>query len=147
MVLVCSIFAGCDNTTSGDSSSKDSPASTVEPSSNELTIDEKTQSLLDEVEFPSMVNVKAENLETYYGFAEEDVAEFSSYICGSGAMPDELGIFIAISDESAEKIKDALDKRIESQKTTYEDYTPNEMYKFDDCFVSVNGTSVTYAIC
>lgn len=148
IILACSMFGGCSNTTNGDSTSKDSPASTVESNtSEELTIEQKTQMLLEEIEFPSMVNVKADNLETYYGFTKDDVAEYSSYICGSGAMPDEFGIFIAASDEAAEKIKDALNKRIESQKATYGDYTPNEMYKFDDCFVSVNGTTVIYAIC
>lgn len=148
IVMACSIFAGCDNKTSGDSSSKNSSASTSESDiSEELTIDQKTQRLLDAVKFPSMVKVKADNLETYYGLTKDDVAEFSSYICGSGAMPDEFGIFIAASDEVSEKIRNALNKRIESQKATYEDYTPNEMYKFDDCFVSVNGTTVIYAIC
>ena len=148
IVLACSIFAGCDNTTSEDSTSKDSSASTSESDiSEELSIDQKTQMLLEEVEFPSMVKVKADNFETYYGFSEEDVTEFSSYICGSGAMPDEFGVFVAASDEASERVKDALNKRIESQKATYGDYTPNEMYKFDDCFVSVNGTTVTYAIC
>lgn len=167
-VLACSMFAGCENnTSSGDSSNNGSTpvslngstASNPESNSEDVSdsdisvdvtfnnISNLTEKLLDEVEFPSMVNVKANNLETYYGFTEDDVKAFSSYICGSGAMPDEFGIFIAASDEAAEKIKDALNKRIESQKTTYGDYTPNEMYKFDDCFVSVNGTTVIYAIC
>ena len=27
------------------------------------------------------------------------------------------------------------------------DYTPAEMYKFDDSFVNVNGDTVSYAVC
>lgn len=157
--LSCVMLAGCGNNTSSSESSQNSPnGSTVsEPESesgsnsdnSDDSIDSRIKQLMDDVEFPSMVEVKEDNLEVYYGFTKDDVEEYSAYICGSGAMPDEFGIFIAKDEDSAAKIKDGLDKRIESQKKTYEDYplAANELYKLDDCFVSVNGTTVTYAIC
>lgn len=157
--LSCVMLAGCGNNTSSSGSSQNSlNGSTVsEPESesgsnsgnSDDSIDSRTKQLMEDVEFPSMVAVKEDNLEVYYGFTKDDVEEYSAYICGSGAMPDEFGVFIAKDDESAAKIKDGLDKRIESQKKTYEDYplAANELYKLDDCFVNVNGTTVTYAIC
>ena len=113
------------------------------------TIYSRTEQLMNEVEFPSLVAVKEDNLEVYYGFTMDDVAEYSAYICGSGAMPDEFGIFVAQSEDAASRIKECLENRVEAQKKTYEDYpiAANELYKLDDAFVSINGTTVTYAIC
>ena len=62
-------------------------------------------------------------------------------------MPDEFGVFEAVDEDNAAEIKTALEERIEKQRDTYADYTPGEMYKFDDCFVKQNGTTVIYAIC
>lgn len=137
--LVCSL-CGCGN---GESS--ETPSNSVQE--NKLSCKERTQKLLSEVEFPSMVEVEAEKLEIYYNVAESDVTEFSAYICGSGAMPDEFGVFVAKDADAAAKLKAGLEKRIESQRKTYADYTPKEMYKLDDSFVNVNGTTVSYCVC
>ena len=51
------------------------------------------------------------------------------------------------SNSLAKRIEEALNKRIEKQRKTFTDYTPAEMYKFEDCFVQINGTVVSYAIC
>lgn len=160
--LSCAMLAGCgNNTSSGESSDPASNSlndSTVSEPENESTsnsgdsdnsIDSRTKQLMENVEFPTMVAVKDDNLEVYYGFTKDKVEEYSAYICGSGAMPDEFGIFIAKDEESAASISQLLNDRVESQKKTYEDYplAANELYKLDDCFVNVNGTTVTYAIC
>ena len=48
--------------------------------------------------------------------------------------------------KKADEIKTALEKRVDNQKSTYKDYTPDEMYKFDDCFVKQDGNTVYYAV-
>ena len=139
--LVCGL-CGC-----GSSSGSSSGTSTSSASQSTLSAKEKTEKLLGAVEFPSMVEVTADKLDIYFGVAEDEVKEYSVYICGSAAMPDEFGIFVAKDAETAAKIKTAVEKRIESQKKTYSDYKPDEMYKIDDSFVDVNGSTVCYAIC
>lgn len=162
VALSCVMLAGCGNNTSSSGSSQsasdslnDSTASEPKSESgsnsgnSDDSIDSRTKQLMDNVEFPSMVAVKEDNLEVYYGFTKDNVEEYSAYICGSGAMPDEFGIFIAKDEDSAKSIGQLLEDRVEYQKKTYKDYpaAANELYKLDDCFVSVNGTTVTYAIC
>lgn len=137
--LVCGM-CGCQNGGSAQGGS-----SVV--SENKLSAGEKTKKLMDEVKFPSMVEVKAEKLELYFDVSESDLTEYSAYICGSGAMPDEIGVFTAKDADTAAKLKEAVEKRIESQRKTYADYKPDEMYKLDDSFISVNGNTVSYAIC
>lgn len=163
--LSCVMLAGCgdkDNTSSGGKSPASLSGSTVSKPENSIpesnsdsdvvifyNINDLTKQLLDDVEFPSMVAVKEDNLEVYYGFTKDDVEAYSAYICGSGAMPDEFGIFIAKDENSALLISRLLEVRLEYQKKTYKDYptAANELYKLDDCFVSINGKTVTYAIC
>ncbi len=138
--LVCSL-CGCGSSNSGSSSSSSSVSQST------LSAKEKTEKLLGAVEFPSMVEISADKLDIYFGIAEDEVKEYSVYICGSAAMPDEFGVFVAKDADTAAKIKTAVEKRIEAQRKTYSDYKPDEMYKIDSSFVNVNGTSVSYAIC
>ncbi len=122
-------------------SASDSAAETIK------TAAEKADALMAEVTFSGeMVAVEADTMELRLGFNADGISDYAVYICGSGAYPDEFGIFTADSSEKADEIKAALEKRIESQKETYTDYTPEEMYKFDDCFVKQDGNTVYYAV-
>lgn len=139
----CLTLTGCGDSasTSGNNS-----ASTPAPSADSADLSAKTAAFKDAVTLPEMVNVTADTLGDRYNISAEDVAEFSAYICGSGAMPDEFGVFRAVDGDAANRISQALNKRVENQRSTYKDYTPGEMYKFDDCFVEVDGLVVVYAI-
>lgn len=142
-LLSCAMLAGCGNSTASDSSSEVSESASAE----EKTPAEKTAELLGAVEFPSMVEVPADTLSVRYGFDADKVSSFSAYICGSGAMPDEFGIFEAVDESSASEIKTALESRIAKQKETYTDYSPDEMYKFDNYLLKQSGNTVVYAVC
>lgn len=138
--LICAAFTGCKN------SSGSSDQSTVN-SAVEADLDSKTSALLDAVTLPEMVSVKKETVKDRFGIEESDVSDLSAYICGSGAMPDEFGVFVATDADAAKRVEGALNKRVERQRSTFKDYTPGEMYKFDDCFVETSGNVVIYSIC
>lgn len=142
IILGCTTLTGCGNSTNSTDSSQ-SASSQIASS----TPAERTQELLDTVSFPSLVEVTSDRLDAYFGIDSEKVTDFSAYICGSGAMPDEFGIFIATDETAAADIVAALQERISKQNATFTDYTPDEMYKFDDCFAIANGNTVYYAIC
>lgn len=137
--MICASFTGCGNNSSSPEQSAGASA--------DGGLDSKTAALKDAVTLPEMVSVKADTVKDRFGIEEADVSEVSAYICGSGAMPDEFGIFSAKDADAAKRIEEALNKRIEKQRKTFTDYTPAEMYKFEDCFVQINGTVVSYAIC
>lgn len=142
------LLTGCSNgnSSSGSSEASGTPASaTAEASSASAA--EKAEKLLEEVEFAGeMVAVDGESMEFRFSFSAEGLTDYAAYICGSGAYPDEFGIFTAETSEKADEIKSALENRIETQKAIYQDYTPDEMYKFDDCFVKQDGNTVYYAV-
>ena len=140
------LLTGCSNgnsSASGQSSASESSAADTEIK----TAAEKADAVLAEITFSGeMVAVDSDTLEFRYGFTADGISDYAAYLCGSGAYPDEFGIFTADSSDKADEIKTALQKRIDNQKATYQDYTPDEMYKFDDCFVKQDGNTVYYAV-
>lgn len=138
---ICAVFTGC-----GNDSGKSAPEQSAANSPAE-SLDSKTAALTEAITLPQMVSVTSDTVNDLLGIEEADLAEFSAYICGSGAAPDEFGIFKAKDADAAKRIEEALNKRIERQRKTFRDYTPGEMYKFDDCFVEISGNVVAYAIC
>lgn len=143
-LLAALFLAGCSN--SGTSGAGDSSSATASETAS-LSAQEKAEKVLADIEFNGeMVAIDGENMELRLGFTSDGLTDYAAYACGSAALPDEFGVFVAESEDKAAEIKTALEKRIETQKETYKDYTPEEMYKFDDCVVAQNGTTVYYAI-
>lgn len=160
MAAALALMAGCGDKTGSDNQSGTldvsdaSNASSASNASNAATSEadvksasERVAELAGQIELPSMAEVTADNLSTFLGIDSEKVSEFSAQICASGAMPDEFGVFVAVDEDAAADIKSTLESRIEKQRDTYKDYTPDEMYKFDDCFAEQDGNCVFYAIC
>ncbi len=143
-LLAALLLAGCSN--SGTSGAGDSSSATASENAS-LSAQEKAEKVLADIEFNGeMVAIDGENMELRLGFTSDGLTDYAAYACGSAALPDEFGVFVAESEDKAAEIKTALEKRIETQKETYKDYTPEEMYKFNDCVVAQNGTTVYYAI-
>ncbi len=140
LLLSAAMMTGCAG---GDTSSA-SDNSVSEAAEKSIT--EKTAELLSAITLPEMSEVTSDKLPMYYKIAEEDITEFSAYVAGAGAYPDEFGIFVAIDEAKAEEIKIKLEERIEKQMNTYRDYSPDEMYKFDDSVVEVYGNTVIFAV-
>lgn len=151
--LACTALTACGGKTSSDSTPSGGASATdpvvSAPESTPVSPSEKTNALKNAVEFPSMVEVTDNNLDPYYGIDSADLTEFSAYICATGVGPDEFGVFIAKDSDAAARVEDAVKKRVEWQDKIYRDYPAAEeyVYKLDDCFVSVNGNVVSYAIC
>ena len=143
------LLTGCSN---GNSSASEQSSSSVSESAStaeaELkTAAEKADAVLANITFSGeMVAVDTDTIDVRFGFSADGISDYAAYICGSGAYPDEFGVFNADSAEKADEIKTALEKRVDNQKSTYKDYTPDEMYKFDDCFVKQDGNTVYYAV-
>ncbi len=142
------LLTGCSGEGTGTSSGQTEGADTTTVSDTaDKSISEKTAELLTVVEFGEMSEVPESNLAFFYGIDPASLTEFSAYVAGAGVYPDEFGIFVAVDEASAAAIAEGLNDRIEKQRNTYADYSPDEMYKFDESFVKVNGTTVYFAVC
>lgn len=131
----------------GNTSSTGTANSSVESSVNVSAPSDITKKIMEDIKFPSMAEIKSDRLSTYYEVEAEKIDSFSAYICGSGAYPDEIAIFKMKSADDVNAVKAALDKRVESQTTTFKDYTPDEMYKIDGKNIIISGNYIALIIC
>ncbi|MGN0687999.1 MAG: DUF4358 domain-containing protein [Oscillospiraceae bacterium] len=144
LTMASLLLTGCSKDSNGNTSGASD--ATVESVSTK-TPAEKTAELMAQLELPEMAEVSSDMLLAYYGVEKEDVKEMSAYRVGSGAFPDQFGIFVAVDAAAAERVKTCVEAYVESERNSFMDYTPNEMYKFEDCFVKISDTTVYYAVC
>jgi len=131
------------------------PAATTAPSEGvevvsstaDLKAAEVTEAVLAEIKINSAIEKGIDSLEAYFPDLNKDgLTDVSYYMCASGAYPDEIGVFVFSSADLAEAGKSAVESRLEKQTTTYESYTPEEMYKLEDAVIEVNGNCIFYAV-
>lgn len=134
---------GGDNTSSTGTIN----SSATESSVNASAPADITNKIMGDIKFPSMAEIKSDRLSTYYDVDADKIEAFSAYICGSGAYPDEIAVFKMKSADDVNAVKTVLDKRVESQTTTFKDYTPDEMYKIDGKNVIISGNYIALIIC
>ncbi len=141
--------SAAESSAEGESSAAEDESSAEDVSSEEesaLTATDIAQSIMAEVEFPSMAEIKEDRINDYYDIDLANVDSCISYICGSGARADELAIFMMKSAEAADAAEKVLNDRAANQKETFENYNLDEVYKFDDNNVARKGNSVAIII-
>ena len=77
-----------------------------------------------------------------YGLDGDSVAAAAGY-AGTQAVVDEIAVFKATD---ADAVLDAANARIESQKTNYASYAPDEVPKLDDAVVTLIGDCVVVCV-
>ena len=131
----------------GDTGSKPVENSSVQSSVSASAPADITSKIMTDIKFPSMAEIKSDRLVSYYDVDADKVEAFSAYICGSGAYPDEIAVFKMKSADDIQAVKTVLEARVESQTTTFKDYTPDEMYKIDGKNIVVSGNYIALIIC
>lgn len=115
-------------------------------SKKEITVDptELANSLLEQVKFvDSMTKLDKEAVAKLYGIKGELLESQAVYI-STGATAEEIAILKATDEKNADTLYQALETRIEDQKTAFEDYVPAEMKKLEDPILIKKGN---YVIC
>lgn len=136
--MLCMTLAGCDGGSSGKTPYE--KTSGLTSALNEAASGAGTR-------LPEMVSVSADTLHDRFLIDAADVAEFSAYVCGNGSSPREYGVFVAKDANAANRIAEALKTHVQLHRKTFETYKPDEMYKFEDSFIELNGNVVSYAVC
>ncbi len=80
------------------------------------------------------------------GLDVSTVKDYSYYVCASGAYPDEVAVFRFSSEDAAGSAVPAVSDRLEYQKKTYKDYTPDEYYKLEGAIIGQSGEWLYYIV-
>lgn len=123
IVLICAAaltLSAC--TACGGSSSSGGGNNTSSTAQANKTPAQISKEVMDSgIEFPEMIEVNADNLKLQYSLEDGDFQEFGVYWSGNAAYADEVCVILA-ADGKADKVKDAVNQRLESQKTAFKDY-------------------------
>lgn len=113
----------------------------------EFTASEVTAAILETVPINSSVEKGIDDLPVYFDALDTAGVEEASYcMCASGAYPDEIAVLKFESADLAEAGAESVKARLESQRTTYESYKPDEMYKFEGAAAEARGNYVVYLL-
>ncbi len=111
------------------------------------TASEITAAVLESVPINSAFEKSFDSLPDYFdGLDTATLIDQSYYMCASGAYPDEIAVFRFGNSEDAAAAVPAVNDRLEYQKKTYKDYTPEEYYKLEGAIVSQSGEWVYYIV-
>jgi len=137
ILAVVILVAGCESV------SVDTPDTILDDVST-ATI---AEAITAEIEIPSAVGKKTEDMEFFISELDTSyIVELSYLICASGAYPDELLIIKFKTSTDANTAKSAVQGRLDSQKETFRDYAPAEMYKFDDAVIQASSNWLFFYI-
>ena len=149
--VICAA-AGCGTSTQTTTTAADNAADTTAsaeaaaPATN-ATAAEVADAILAEIPINSAFDKKLESLGDYFdGLATDTITDAAYRICASGAYPDEVAIFKFASADDAKAAVSAVNDRLEYQKKTYKDYTPEEYYKLEDAVVKQSGEWLYYLV-
>lgn len=113
-------------------------------SEKDIDLDKLSQELLTEVEFKDkLAQIDEAMIAKVYGI---DYAEKAIVYVSSGATAEEIALFKLKNSEDAQKAYDAVNKRLDYQKKSFELYIPEEMIKLDDAVIQLCGDYVIFCV-
>lgn len=92
--------------------------------------------------FEELVSVDGTDIKYTYDLDESLYDDFAAEAAGNPAYADEIVFVKASSDENVDKVKKAIEARVESRKKTLESYAPDEFDKLCSSKVMTNGKYV-----
>ena len=127
LVLIFSILSGCG-----------------EKDVENVDFDALSGQLLDSGAFTDLLCPLTKDITaSLYGIDEADIENFALF-CSTGATAEEIALFKAVDEAAAQRIMDAVEKRITNQITSYENYVPEEVPKLEDAIIRQNGLFIAY---
>lgn len=147
--LITSLICGAASCDGGNKpADTTTTAATAEaPAAVSASASEITAAVLEEVPINSAFEKKPETLADYFdGLDTDKLTDSSYYMCASGAYPDEIAVFRFGSSDDAAAAISVVNDRLEYQKKTYKDYTPDEYYKLEGAVVEQSGEWVYYLV-
>ena len=92
-----------------------------------------------------LVEVNENALENLYGLTSAEVADYKAYTSGTMSTAEEVAVFVA-QDGKVDTVKQAVETRVQDQKSAYQDYRPEEMTKLNSAIVREKGNVVVLVV-
>lgn len=128
VVIILAAFAGCGGKDTGTS---------VEPLVNDVA-----SAVVEATAFKdSLSQLEGDAVFNIYNLEESQLEDKAVYV-GTGATAEEVAVFKAKTADDVEKIKAAIQERLEDQTFNFQNYVPGEMTKIENPLIATNGNYV-----
>ncbi|MGN0588459.1 MAG: DUF4358 domain-containing protein [Ruminiclostridium sp.] len=148
LIIAASVLsvASCGGNTAAETKKQETEA-TEAAVKKEFKASEVTAAILDEIAIASAFEKSVDSFNDFFTDLDtESLTDSSYYICASGAFPDEIAVFKFKDAEAAKAAEPTVKERLESQKATYETYTPDEFYKLEGAVLEVKDEYLYYLV-
>lgn len=108
-----------------------------------MSVDAMLSELTPRLGLAASSKLDMEKIAYYYEVEEADLEECGGVI-GDVALADEIVIMKASDESKVAAIEAGAQKRLASQKNSFQDYIPEQFKRLDDAQVVVNGRYVLY---
>ena len=115
-------------------------------SSSPVSVDTEAlaTSLTGDISYDNELTVLSEDEITNYVTVEKDVKGIM--YMSSGSTAEEVAVFTAPDEETASTMKNNVQEFLNDQKTSFEDYIPEEAKRIEDAVLVVNGNYVVLCV-
>ena len=144
--ICCTAFTSCgEGEEQKDNSATNAPASVSEENVDVVKV---AQQLKDEITYQDTLNeISDDMISKLFGLTSgTDYKAGKVYVGSGGATAEEVACFEANDAAGVEKIKTALQQRVDAQKTAFENYQPKEMEKLGSPVLLTKGNCVFMCI-
>lgn len=148
LIIAASVLsvASCGGNSAAETKKQETEA-TEAAVKKEFKASEVTSAILDEITIASAFEKSVDSFNDFFTDLDtESLTDSSYYICASGAFPDEIAVFKFKDAEAAKAAEPTVKERLESQKATYETYTPDEFYKLEGAVLEVKDEYLYYLV-
>ncbi|BCJ95963.1 hypothetical protein acsn021_35320 [Anaerocolumna cellulosilytica] len=80
-----------------------------------------------------------------YEVEEAEITDYSIYV-SSGATAEEIAVIGCKDSNSVKIVEEAFETRVENQKTSFQDYVPEELKKLDKAVIIKKGNYVVFSV-
>ncbi|MGN0601893.1 MAG: DUF4358 domain-containing protein [Oscillospiraceae bacterium] len=145
-ILSCGMLASCGG--KDNDSSTDSANTSVSTAIETVDVTSVADKLKSDIAYKdTLTELSADMIQKLFGLAADtDYKAGKVYVGSGGATAEEIACFEANDADGAAKIKTVLEERVESQKTAFENYQPQEMDKLNDPVLVVKDNCVFMCI-
>ena len=82
----------------------------------------------------------------YPGLPQDKIKAKKIYVSSSGGTAEEIAAFEANDEETAKAVETLLNARIDTQKSSFENYVPEELKRLENAFVIRKGNYVYLSV-
>ncbi|MGN1133905.1 MAG: DUF4358 domain-containing protein [Oscillospiraceae bacterium] len=144
--IFCTALTSCGGKSENNADSASAAVSDSEEKNADVI--QIADSLKDKITYKDQLNeLSADMIQKIYSLsADSDYTKAKVYVGSGGTTAEEIACFETDSQEKSDKVKAALESRIESQKSAFENYQPKEMDKLNDPVLIQKGNNVFMCI-